>query len=195
MSRYGVFCVALMFVGVLLLGCGGGSSSSPTAPPPPPPPPPPPSEGIFFTADGAPGANTILLDGVDTTDTAARFVVEVRADTVEDLYGVSFDLQYPGNLLTWRKGSFTEGTFLNQEGVETQMLIERRPAGNLVIGITRVGDVPGVSGSGLLFSLEFVNEVVAGTGVLTFSDNEIVDSAGNIVGDSQWLAGSIESKI
>jgi hypothetical protein len=195
MRRHEVVWVALLLGSVLLLGCGGGGSSSPTAPPPPPPPPPPPSQGIFFTAEGSPGDNTIFLEGIDTVDTTSRFVVEVRANAVEDLYGVSFDLQYPGELLTWRRGSFTEGTFLGEGGVDTQILIDRRPAGNLVVGITRVGDVPGVSGSGLLFSLEFVNEVVAGTGVLTFSDNEIVDSAGNIQGDSQWLAGSIESKI
>ncbi len=186
--------LALALVAAFGAGCGGGGGSSPTAPPPPPPPPPPPTEGIAFTPDGVPGANTVYLDGVDTTDLTSRFVVEVRANDVEDLYGVSFDLQYPTDLLTWRRGNFTEGSFLDEGGaVETEILIDRRPAGNLVVGISRLGDAPGVSGSGLLFSLEFVNEAVEGTGALTFSDNDVVDSAGNIQEDSQWLAGTIES--
>ena len=183
-------------VAVLALGCGGGGGSSPTTPPPPPPPPPPPSKGIFFSAEAAPVTNTIFLDGIDTTDTEAKFVVEVRANEVEDVYGVSFDLQYPTDLLTWRRGNFTEGSFLNEGGsVETQILVDRRPSGNIVVGITRVGEAAGVSGSGVLLTLEFVNEAVAGTGELTFSDNDAVDAAGDINGDSQWLAGSIESKI
>lgn len=193
-SRLAASVAFLAVVGFLLTGCGGGGSNTPTAPPPPPPPPVP-TEGVFFTADGIPAANTIYLDGLDTEDTESTFVVEVRASDVEDLYGVSFDLQYPNDLLTWRRGKFEEGTFLSSGGAETEILIDRRPAGNLVVGITRVGDVEGVSGSGLLLSLEFVNEVVAGAGALTFSDNNVVDSVGAIQEGSLWLAGSIESKI
>ena len=189
----GIFAAAAVVL--LLAGCGGGGSNpSPTAPPPPPPPPPP-TEGVFFTPDGIPASSTIYLEGQDTEDSTSSFVVEVRANDVEDLYGVSFDLQYPSDLLTWRRGKYEEGTFLNSGGAETKILIDRRPAGNLVIGIARVGDAEGVSGSGLLLSLEFVNEAVVGTGVFSFSDNDLVDSFGGIQEGSQWLAGSIESKI
>ncbi|MDH3254810.1 MAG: cohesin domain-containing protein [Acidobacteriota bacterium] len=196
MSSWRLLHVGLIVAG-LTLGCGGGGGGgSPTTPPPPPPPPPPPSEGIFFTAEAMPGDNTIFLEGIDTTNTDARFVVEVRANELEDVYGVSFDLQYPTDLITWRRGNFSEGSFLNEGGsVETQILVDRRPSGNIVVGITRVGEEEGVSGSGVLLTLEFINEVVAGTGELTFSDNDVVNAAGDIDGDSQWLAGSVESKI
>jgi hypothetical protein len=189
----GIFAASAVVV--LMVACGGGGSNpSPTAPPPPPPPPAP-TEGIFFTADGIPAGSTIYLEGQDTEDTTSSFVIEVRANDVEDLYGVSFDLQYPSDLLTWRRGKFEEGTFLSTGGAETEILIDRRPAGNLVVGITRVGDAEGVSGSGLLLSLEFVNEAIVGAGVFSFSDNDLVDSFGGIQEGSQWLAGSIESKI
>jgi hypothetical protein len=180
---------------LLISGCGGGGGGNSNPTTPPPPPPPPPTEGIFFTVEAEPGPGTIYLDGVDTTNTSDDFVLEVRANEVEDLYGVSFDLQFPADLLSWRRGRFAEGDFLNGGGaIETEILVDRRPAGNIVVGITRVGEVEGANGSGLLLSLEFVNEAVPGTGEFTFSDNDAVDSSSAIQEDTGWLAGNIESK-
>jgi hypothetical protein len=191
-TRFGTPTVLALAV-LLANACGGGGGGGPTAPPPPPTPPP---LGIAFNPAGSPGANCVFLAAADTSNTTSPLVVEVRANEFSDVYGVSFDLQFPSDLLRWERGDVTEGSFLGADGaVETELLIDRRPAGNLVVGITRLGEVEGADGSGLLLTLEFQNRAVAGSGDFSFSDNDLVDSSGEIKEGSQWLAGSIESRI
>ena len=195
MRRRGVVLVSVLF-GTLVLsaaGCGGGGGGGggPTAPTPPPAP----SQGIDFTAAGGTAANSIYLEASDTANTTSAFTVQVRANDVDNVYGVSFDLQYPNGLLRWTEGSFSEGSFLSEGGVQTEVIVERKPAGNLIVGITRVGAADGVSGSGTLLTLEFGNRAVAGRGDLTFTDNAVVDGDGNLQEEVQWVAGSVESRV
>ncbi len=203
-DRFGVFgtdntrAVALLvlLVAALVAACGGGGGGSPTAPPPPgpPPPPPPPAQGILFTPNGAPGSDTIHLDGNDTADTTSDFTLEVRASQVTDLYGVSFDLEFPEDLLTFRRNGVDVGSFLEAGGVEPEILVKRQ-GDTLVIGISRIGNRAGVDGSGVLFTIRFRNGGKAGDGAFRFRSNNAVDSEGNVIEATDWIAGSVEVKL
>ncbi|MES1211036.1 MAG: hypothetical protein ABUL63_01750, partial [Acidobacteriota bacterium] len=81
--------VALTLALTLMTACGGGGGGGgPTEPPPPPPP----TRGIVFTPGSA------VTSGISLTAAAApdnsTLVLEVRANSVTDLYGVAFNLRY-----------------------------------------------------------------------------------------------------
>jgi hypothetical protein len=195
MKRFSLF-LQLWVVAAVLGGfaCGGGSGSPTT--PSPPPPPPPPAPGVFFTASAGPGADTIYLTGPDSTDPNV-FTLEVHASQVTDLYGLGLDINFPNDLLSHsnNNSSIHEGTFLNEDGqVDTELIRDRQAGGLLVVGHTRRGDVEGVDGSGLLFSLDFTTDA-AGTGEITITSQAAFDSNGEEQQDVVWLAGTIEVRL
>ena len=174
---------ALLLALVAACGGGGGGGGGPTQPPPPPPP------GITFTASGTAPANSVAL-GSGTGGTATTLVLEVRATQVTNLYGVSFDLQYPATVL--RYDGATEGTLLNANGtVQTSLQVVESPAGTLVVGFTRLGTAGGISGSGTLLSLAF-SARAAGTGPFTFVGPTGVDPSGQALVGLSFAAGSVE---
>jgi cohesin domain-containing protein len=167
----------------LVAACGGGGGGGPTQPPPPPPP------GITFTAAGTAPANSVTL-GSGTGGTATTLVLEVRASQVANLYGVSFDLQYPATVL--RYDGATEGTLLNANGtVATSLQVVESPAGTLVVGFTRLGTAGGLSGSGTLLSFNF-SARAAGTGPFTFVAPTGVDPSGQALAGLSFAAGAVE---
>ncbi len=170
--------------GWLLAACGGGGGGGGgTAPPPP-------TQGLVFTLAGQPGANTIHLDAASSS-TADRLVLEVRANEVEDLFGVAFDLIFPSGFLDWDAGAVDKGGFLESEGVRTSLVVEPDGPGRLIVGYSRLGDdEPGVAGSGLLLTLEFAT-TASGEDDLVFEREFAVDGAGVRRYDTTWLAGNL----
>jgi hypothetical protein len=170
---------------LLGVACGGGGGGGPTAPPPPPPP----TSGIAFTAAGTAGDMTIHLAKEDGT--AANILrLQVRASMVTDLFGLGFDLVYPQGVLEFNDGSELEGGFLSGDGSTVELLIEEQPAGRLLVGITRLGNVGGVDGSGLILTLEFTG-IANGQGSFAFVARDAFDSAGDILGETVWQAGEV----
>jgi hypothetical protein len=172
-----VFPALALALLALLAGCGGGGGGGggPTGP----------TRGIVFTPQGTGGNNTVTLAAGGATS-ASTLVLEVRANGVQDLYGVSLDLRYPASLL--RFSGSAEGGFL--AGTGTSFQVRESPAGNLVIGLTRLGGVGGASGSGVLLTLRF-DALAAGTGAFTVDGPLAVDSGGGPLSLS-WSAGSVQ---
>jgi len=161
-------------------GGGGGGGGGPTNPPPPPP--------ISFTPGGAAGANSLALaQGAGTNSTT--LVLELRASQVEGLYGVAFDLAYPGATLTYTRAS--EGSFLASAGAPTSFQVAQPTPGSLVVGLSRLGQQAGVSGSGVLLSLEFAAGA-NGSGALTFSRNLAYAADGTPQAGVAWTAGTVQ---
>ncbi|MFH1860018.1 MAG: cohesin domain-containing protein, partial [bacterium] len=80
------------------------------------------------------------------------FTVNINIEEVADLYGASFDLIFDAAKLTVVK--VEEGDFLRQATVSTSFLSRiDNEQGRVVIGLTRLGTVTGVSGSGTLVSI------------------------------------------
>ncbi|HXU44314.1 MAG TPA: cohesin domain-containing protein [Thermoanaerobaculia bacterium] len=160
-------------------GGGGGGGGGPTQPPPP--------SIIFSPASAGPSNAITLASGIATT--ANNLDLEVRAATVQNLFGVSFDLHYPTAVL--RFAGRTEGTFLGAGGVPTTIQVVENPAGNLVVGLSRLGAVAGASGSGTLISLEF-SRVAAGTGAFEFASPAAFDGSGHRITGLTFVAGSVQ---
>lgn len=157
-------------------GSGGGGGSTPTSPPPPTP-------GFVFTAQAAPGANSLYLTSGAAT-TATTLVLELRANQVTDLYGVAYDLTYPATQLQFVR--VTAGPLLNNGAVQAVV----SSPGTLVVGGTHLGNVPGASGSGVVMTVEF-SAVAAGQGSFAFAHNSALNSSGTAIPGLTWLAGSV----
>jgi hypothetical protein len=175
-----VFAVAF----AALAACGGGS---PTSPPPPPPPPP---AGLTFTPGGTSGGAAIVLSRTGATG-GRDLDLAVEARQVGNLYGVAFDLGYPASVLSYQGA--TPGDFLEASGFQVSLQVAEQ-SGNLIVGVTRLGAVPGASGSGTLVTLRF-RSIASGTGSLSFTRSEAVDADGRPIGGVSFVGGSVQSTL
>jgi hypothetical protein len=137
------------------------------------------TRGIVFTP--ASGGAISLAAGTATTTTT--LFLEVRANSVSDLYGAAFDLRYPSTVLRFVRA--TPGTFL--AGASLQAI--ESPTGTVVIGISKLGSVPGSTGSGVLMTLEF-QATASGDGTFSFTNNTAIDSGARSLGLA-WSAGTV----
>ncbi|REJ74239.1 MAG: hypothetical protein DWQ36_04405 [Acidobacteria bacterium] len=168
-----------------LVACGGGGGGgSPTQPPPPPPPPPP---GIVVTSDSAASAGTVSLRA--GSGAAGELLLEVVGTDLQNVYGLAFTLLYPAGLLNFQEGS--EGTFLSQSGAVDTSLQVFQSQGELVLGVSRLGDVGGTSGSGVVLSLRFTS-AASGTGRLEFVDQDGVDGNGQVMDFLGWIDAQVQ---
>ncbi|HSM51475.1 MAG TPA: cohesin domain-containing protein [Thermoanaerobaculia bacterium] len=177
-----------LLVAVLLVlapacgGGGGGGGGTPTQPPQP---------AVVFQPAGAAGPGSIAL-GSGAASGASRFYLEVRANQVESLYGLAFDLAFPAAQLRFERA--TEGTVLGADGAGTTLQVAEGGAGRLVVGLSRLGAVAGVTASGTLLTLEFV-PVASGSGAFAFSSNAAFDADAAPLAGVAWQAGSIEVRL
>lgn len=177
----------LLIAATSLLSCGGGGGSrgggGPTAPPTATPAP----ASIGFTATATGGANSLAL--TRTSSDATTLVLSLEATSVTDLYGVAFDLLYPADVLAF--GALVEGPFLDQGGsVDTTLQVAETPPGTLVVGLSRLGQVSGRTGTGALLRLEFERRA-AGSGDLRFQGNQAFNAAGDPIPGIVWSGGRV----
>ena len=85
--------------------------------------------------------------------------------------------------------SFEEGTLLNSDGATVNTLVSEPQSGTLVIGVTRVGAVPGITGSGTLIVLRF-NAVAPGSTAVAADNSGAFDSSGMALG-TQFFGGTL----
>jgi hypothetical protein len=153
---------------------GGGGGGGPTEPPPP-------TRGIVFTPGSA------VTSGISLTAAAApdnsTLVLEVRANSVTDLYGVAFNLRYPNTVLRYVRA--TQGTFLTGASLQ----IAEGTGGALIVGLSKLGTAAGSSGSGVLLTLEF-QSAAAGDGTFSFTNNTAINSTAQTLSSLSWSAGT-----
>lgn len=178
--------VALALAALASLRCGGGGGGGggggPTNPPTPTPIP-----AITFTPSGTGGANSLALTLVSSDQSS--IVLSLEVTSIDDLYGLAFDLRFPAAALEFDQA--TEGTFLDQNGtVDTSLQVVESPSGTLVVGLTRLGQVTGRSGTGTLLRLEF-DRRAAGSGDLVFADNQAFNTLGSAITGVEWSGGRV----
>jgi hypothetical protein len=105
---------------------------------------------------------------------------------VSGLYGVAFDVDYPSAVVRYQ--SFTPGEFLGTSSQVSAQVVESTP-GHLVVGVSRLGTLPGVSGNGVLLRLVF-SPVANGSGPFTFSRNAAFAADGSTM-VVPWGAGTV----
>lgn len=82
-----------------------------------------------------------------------QFAIDVEIEDAVDVASVGLRLTYDPNVV--ELVSVEEGEFLGRDGAQTSFQSASAGAGATAIGATRVGDVPGVSGTGVLVRLLF----------------------------------------
>lgn len=178
MNLLASFATVLSIAIVLLPVSGCDGSSSPSEPPP----------GATFTPQGTPGANSISLSQ-NPASTADRLFLDVRASQITNLFGINLELSYPSTVLRYAAAS--EGGFLAGTNTGTSFVVAEPSQGELVIGLTRLRDVQGRSGSGVLCTLEFTLPA-AGNGAFTFVETEAFGPQGAPKPGVTWLSGSVQ---
>ena len=182
-SCFAALAASLVFL--FLAACGGGSSGGGGGSPPPTQPP---TASITFTPNGAPGNSTIhLTSGAGST--ANSLFLEVRANQVSGLYGVSLDISYPANLFNFVGA--TPGAFFTGGNGDPSVQVAESPDGNLIVGATLLGAQPGITGTGVIVTLQ-LQAVAGGTGTLTFSGQQGFNAAGNPILGLTWQGGTAQ---
>jgi len=158
------------------LACGGGSN--PTAP----------SGAISFAPDRNGTAPSIgLRRGAGTSST--HLELELVANQVAGVHDVSVIVSVPADLL--RYTDQRQGTFLTQDGALAALVATVLPPpfpGVLVVDV-RPNGAPGISGSGVLYTLEF-DAVAAGTGRVELVSPQARDAADQPIGGIDWVSGT-----
>jgi hypothetical protein len=177
--------LALMAAAALAAACGGGGGGGGGGPTTPPPL----TSSIVFTPAG--GGSILLASGAGTQGTT--LALDVRTVGIQDLYGVAFHLTYPAAVMHFVGA--TEGTVLNAAGaLPTSFQAIDSPPGNLVIGLTRLGQVAGTAAAGTLMTLQF-NGVATGSGSLAFTNNQAGNSTGGLIPGLTWAGGTVQVTI
>ena len=166
----------LLAVQMTACGGGGGGGGGPTEPPPPQP-------GIVVTPATAPATGISIGSGAGSTTTT--LILEIRANSVNNLYGVAFDLRYPSNLLQLVQAS--SGPFLGSPNLQSS---PGPTPGTVLVGLSKLGTAAGSSGSGVLMTLEF-RAIAAGEGTFAFEQNTAVSSSGGTIDNFGWAAGTV----
>lgn len=153
-----------------LLACesGGGSPTAPVSPIT--------TGGVSFSPTAPNGAAIALRGSAD----GPTLEIEVYAVGVDDLYGLSFELHFPADLLRYE--SHGGGIFPSLEARETA-------AGRLLVGATRLGPVAGLSDGGAIVGARFT-AIANGNGRFDFSSEEAFDSFGDRLALS-WHGGTV----
>jgi general secretion pathway protein D len=110
-----------------------------------------PTDNVFSAPNGLNlNAPTLrLLSSNRGLQVGDQFILSIEADQVKDLFSAPFYLKYDPQLLEFI--GLTEGKFLNQDGKPTVFIYSVDPdTGQVIIGLSRLGDVGGISGSGVL---------------------------------------------
>lgn len=160
---------------LIISACGGGGGSSSTSP----------SSTIVFTGS-TPGSNSVYM--AQNNITGDDLTIDIKANNISSgVYGTAFNVDFDSSKITYK--SYTNGSFLEQGGnsASYQVALQSNNSGRLVVGISRQGDVSGVTGSWTLITLKFK---ATGSSSLSFSDNELRDSSNQAV-SATWYGGTV----
>lgn len=150
-------------------------------------PPPPAPDTIVYTPSGG-ATNSLTLTQATGTD-GDTLILNLDAVKIDALYGVAFDLQFPDDILEFE--SLTEGDYLADGGVATSLQVTEISDGVVVVGLSRVGEVPGRQlASGTLLTFEF-SRIATGSGDFSFSRNTPLGFGTQVRYDILWFAGSV----
>ena len=126
------------------------------------------------------------LDLIDLSPNSesVQLITELAPGILATWNGAAFDLQYPGMLLDYQ--ARVPGPFL---GANASVQVFESAPGTLVVGVSRLGNVPGVDGSGVLVELE-LTPLAPGSGPLAFARNAALGADGVEI-QMGWGSGTV----
>jgi general secretion pathway protein D len=105
------------------------------------------------------------------------FTVQVKIDNGSNVFAIPFDINYDPNIL--EVTGLREGAYLKKGGGQTTFLNSIDKArGKITVGLTRLGRIGGVSGSGNVMSINF-KALRRGTASLSFTNGKPMDAGLN----------------
>jgi hypothetical protein len=146
----------------------------------------------FFEADvDEPGPNTVSMQPRENAQKHISIDIHMEEITNGEVYAAAFDINFRPVILAFE--GFEAGDFLESSGAQVtyQVAEAQGSPGTLVIGVSLVGDVEGVTGSGTLITLKF-KALAADLSPFTFSNQRLLDNtppAGNPITGIAWYAG------
>jgi hypothetical protein len=164
---------------LLLLACGGGGHS----------PTEPSAAVISFTADSAAPARSFSLRRGNGTN-GTHLQLELVATDVTDVHSLDFVLDLPANIV--RLEGQRQGPFLTQNGVIALLIALPLPGpfNSVLITDTRANGASGVSGSGVVLTLE-LEALANGSGRIELEVPEARDSQDRPLGGLSWIGGTV----
>jgi predicted lipoprotein with Yx(FWY)xxD motif len=111
---------------------------------------------LFLIAPSTEAGTTTLsvFPSIVTADVGQNFSINVNVTGVSDLYGWQFSLNWTATILN--AVNATEGPFLKSGGNSTFFYYNlNATADQITVDCTRLGNVPGASGSGVLATIKF----------------------------------------
>jgi hypothetical protein len=141
------------------------------------------------------GTTVIPIPDNSTPGSGDTVCAQVNVTDVTDLYAASFDISYDPLVLDYT--GTTEGSFLSQDTKPTSMqaapLNNEESTGQIVVGVTRLGDVGGVSGSGNLATVCFnVTGSSCATSDIILGDASLEGPAQDSDIPATWYGDSID---
>jgi len=178
MKHSSTFFILVLLFTLCCCGGGGGGNGQPI----------PPSIAVSFTAAKAiPDAMDVSLQ--KKSQSGDSFTMDVVITGVNNVFSASFDIVYNSTILDYI--NYTEGTFLSENGqVATSFLVSDQ-TGRLVVGATRLGQVPGVNAAGneILMSIAFKAKK-AGSSSVSFENNNLLDPTPAPIQGLEWFGGT-----
>ena len=146
----------------------------------------------------APSSGTpkvMIFTDTSPVDTGDSLTASVEIEGVEDTFYAAFDLTYDPTIVEYQ--SATEGKFLSRNGADPtsfQVAQDQTGSGRLTVGVTRLGNIGPVSGSGSLLTLHF-KAVGPGTSPLSLSSPRGLRNSSNAnTTVNSWKNSSISIK-
>ncbi|MFC1858850.1 cohesin domain-containing protein, partial [Thermodesulfobacteriota bacterium] len=149
-------------------------------------------------------ATTVYLDTSPEHSLGVAFGIDVRVDSASDMYGSAFDLIYDPEFLEVVDSNtevggvqpkVSEGDLLNDAGIDATILLsalEDETPGNLVVGISRIGDVAGVDALAdtVVLTVNFRSKKI-GTTSIVFGNPGVKEPDNNDITVAAWTGADI----
>lgn len=178
----------LLSVVALSVACGGGGGGGGGAVPGPGPGPSTIVAG-FQSDQPTPGAQSVSMSqGGVNGDTVT---VRVNVTDATGVYGAAFEVGFDPARAFFL--GHAPGNLLEQNGASVNYNVQEAPAGTIVIGASRTGNVAGanVAGTRTLVNLTFRLRQ-AGSWPLTTANASLLDSQVQAIAGISWSAGTLE---
>jgi len=155
------------------------AQAAPTPRPAPQPTPPPASATAVPSepkpADATGPATVYLNPAFLNVPKGQYFTVSVAIRSATGVGSVPFHLRFDPDYLEFINAS-SGSSFLSQDGSKPFVLVTKGAGGEVIVGLSREGSKPGVSGQGELIALTFfASGKKTGTTTLSFTDITVLD--------------------
>jgi Cohesin domain len=172
-SRDRVYFIACAMSVLLLYGCGGGGGGGSTPP-----------SGPMTEVSVSPDSSSV--------NQGEEFTRTVEVKDAGSIYFAAFDITYDPKVIEFLGAD--EGSFFSQNQAGStwfEAALENGKQGRLAMGITRLGSVGEVSGSGQLVTLHFKAVGPGTTSIGLSAPRGFKNSAGKSVAVSAWTDGTV----